>query len=280
MLDANRIIGTHHVLLITLDSLRFDVARAALAAGRTPNLAGLLGGGTWEDRRSAGTFTFPSHCAMFAGFLPSPSGPGRHPRLLACKSMPGAGTTITDRTYVFDAPNIVVGLANLGYATACVGGVGFFSGQTELGRVLPSLFTESYWSSEFAAAHLDSTEQQVACALGIVAERTRQRPLFLFLNVSATHVPHHAYLDGGPRHDTWESQLAALAYADAHLGRLFAGLRAHPPWLVVVCSDHGDAFGEDGHHGHGIAHPSVYSVPYLETVVPVPESRPVSDLPF
>jgi hypothetical protein len=35
-----------------------------------------------------------------------------------------------------------------------------------------------------------------------------------------------------------------------------------------LCADHGDAFGEDGHRGHGIAHPAVWSVPYAETLLP------------
>ena len=29
-----------------------------------------------------------------------------------------------------------------------------------------------------------------------------------------------------------------------------------------MCADHGDAYGDDGFHGHGIVHPSVTTVPY------------------
>ncbi len=29
-----------------------------------------------------------------------------------------------------------------------------------------------------------------------------------------------------------------------------------------MCADHGDAFGEDGYHGRGIAHPTVLNVPF------------------
>lgn len=29
-----------------------------------------------------------------------------------------------------------------------------------------------------------------------------------------------------------------------------------------MCADHGDAFGEDGYRGRGIAHPMVLNVPY------------------
>jgi arylsulfatase A-like enzyme len=60
--------------------------------------------------------------------------------------------------------------------------------------------------------------------------------------------PTHGYLPGATA-DSWENQCAALAYADTHLGRLFHALPDAGPWLVVLCADHGDTFGEDGHHG-------------------------------
>jgi hypothetical protein len=36
---------------------------------------------------------------------------------------------------------------------------------------------------------------------------------------------------------------------------------------VVACSDHGTAYGEDGYHGHRIAHETVWTVPYAELVL-------------
>src|SRR5215468_10627125 len=144
MLDARSLIGTHDALFITLDTLRYDVARDALAEGRTPNLAALLPGGAWEERHSPGNFTFAAHAAFFAGFLPTPASPGKHPRLFALK-FPGSETT-ADETAVFDAPTIVAGLRGCGYHTLCVGGVGFFNKLTPLGTVLPGLFDESHWA--------------------------------------------------------------------------------------------------------------------------------------
>ena len=43
--NTNALIGTHDVLFVTLDTLRYDVARDALRQGRTPNLAAVLPGG-------------------------------------------------------------------------------------------------------------------------------------------------------------------------------------------------------------------------------------------
>ncbi len=35
----------------------------------------------------------------------------------------------------------------------------------------------------------------------------------------------------------------------------------------MICADHGEAFGEDGYTGHGIAHPVVWTVPYAQALV-------------
>src|SRR5919198_717691 len=124
MLDARRLIGTHDALFITLDTLRYDVARDALARGMTPNLAAVLPGGVWEARHSPGNFTYAAHHAFFAGFLPTPIEPGRHPRLFATR-FPGSETTAAG-TWVFDGPDLPSGLAAAGYHTVCVGGGGVF----------------------------------------------------------------------------------------------------------------------------------------------------------
>ncbi|MFI6983968.1 STM4013/SEN3800 family hydrolase [Embleya sp. NPDC050154] len=273
MINGNEVIPSHHVLFVTFDSLRYDVARAVLHGGRSPNLERVLPDGLWEERRTQGSFTFPAHMSFFSGFLPVPSGPGRPGRLFACHSM--RGTTIHERTYVFDAPDIVNGLAGLGYRTVCIGGVGFFSNQTKLGRVLPGLFQESHWSSRTGADEPESTRHQVDIALAALRDQPADKPLFLFLNISATHTPTHVYLPGETA-DSWESQCAALGYADRHLGRLLDALPGHGSWLALFCADHGEAYGEDGYTGHGIAHPCVWTVPYAETIIPgrPPEGRP------
>ncbi|WP_226962678.1 sulfatase-like hydrolase/transferase [Streptomyces sp. C8S0] len=166
---------------------------------------------------------------------------------------------------MFDAPNLLEGLSQLGYRTVCVGGVTYFSRETPLGSVLPDLFHEDHWRPEFCSPEPESTRHQVDHALD-VAEAYRDRPLFLFVNVSATHVPHGHYV--GSSTDSWESQSAALAYADEHLGCLLDGLRRTGRWLVILCADHGDAFGEDGYHGRGIAHPTVMNVPFAAALLP------------
>jgi hypothetical protein len=264
LIDANALIGTHDVLFITLDTLRYDVARDALNEGRTPNLKALLPNGTWEERHSPASFTYAAHHAFFAGFLPTPIAPGHHPRLFAAR-FAGSETT-TERTCVFDAPEIVSGFAASGYDTVCIGGVGFFNKRTPLGCVLPGLFAESHWSQEFGVTDPCSTENQVALAVTILNRTPCEKRVFLFINISALHQPNCHYLPGATE-DSPQTQAAALAYVDSQLPPLLLAMRRRGSWLGIICSDHGTAYGEDGYVGHRIAHPVVMTVPYGEFVL-------------
>ncbi len=265
MINANYVVGTHDIALVVLDTLRYDVARDTLRAGRTPNLAAILPDSQWEMRHTPGNFTYAAHHAFFGGFLPTPSTPGQHPRLFAAR-FPGSGTT-TEVTYAFDAPDIVTGLANVGYHTLCIGGVDFFNKLSPLGSVLPGLFAESHWDPELGVSGRRSTEHQVRLAARRLEEIPRTRRVFLFLNVSAIHPPNYFFLPGA-KEDSLETQGAALAYVDRHLPTLFAALRRRGPTLLIICSDHGTAYGEDGYWGHRLSHPVVWTVPYAELILP------------
>ncbi|HEX4456174.1 MAG TPA: STM4013/SEN3800 family hydrolase [Kofleriaceae bacterium] len=254
------LVGTHDIALITLDTLRYDVAADELDAGRTPNLAQLIG--TWERRHAPGTFTLASHAAFFAGFLPTPEAPGRHPRRFA---LAFAGSeTIGPETDVLDGATVVEGFAVRGYHTLCIGGVGFFNQQNALGRVFPSLFAEAHWSPELGVTDPRSFEHQLDRADRSLAALAADQRAFTFINVSALHQPNHFYLPGGPERDTVASHAAALRYLDAHVPRMVSILKRRAPLFAIVCSDHGTLYGEDGYVGHRVAHPIVTTVPYAE----------------
>jgi hypothetical protein len=257
-------IGTHDVLMITLDTLRFDVAQRAWAEGRIPNLAPWLPRG-WEERHSPGNFTYAAHQAFFAGFFPTPARPGKHPRLFAAR-FPGSETTARE-TCVFDAPNIVHGLAERGYHTVCIGGVGFFNRRSPLGEVLPGLFAESYWSEDLGVTSPHSTERQVQLTCDVISRLPRAQRVFLFVNVSALHQPNCIFAPPATE-DSPATQEAALAYVDRHLPPLFTALSRRAPALCLIMSDHGTAYGEDGYWGHRVSHPVVWTVPYAEFVLP------------
>lgn len=265
MINAKAIVGARDIVLITLDTLRYDVAVECAAAGRTPNLARHLPGGRWERRHTPGSFTYAAHQAFFAGFLPTPATPGPHPRLFAA-AFEGSETT-TPETFVYDAPTWVEGLRAAGYHTVCVGGVGFFNRQTALGRVMPGLFDVSYWSPEMGVTSPTSTERQVACARAALAEAPSEQQVMLFINVSALHQPNCIFARGATA-DSPATQAAALEYVDRCLPPLFEALAARGGAFVIVCSDHGTAYGEDGYRGHRLSHPVVWTVPYAEFLLP------------
>ncbi|MBW3599271.1 MAG: STM4013/SEN3800 family hydrolase [Planctomycetes bacterium] len=265
MINARELIGSHDVLLVTLDTLRYDVARDALAAGQTPNLRRVLPAGAWERRHSPGSFTYAAHQAFFAGFLPTPARPGKYVRLFAAK-FPGSETT-GEVTFVFDAPDVVSGLAGCGYRTICIGGVGFFNRLSPLGSVLPDLFQESYWSEELGVTSVTSTERQVELACDRLASLSSSQRVFLFVNISALHQPNCIFAPPATE-DSPEMQAAALAYVDRHLPRIFQAMARRAPTLCILTSDHGTAYGEDGYWGHRLAHEVVWTVPYAEFVLP------------
>ncbi|AFY50989.1 putative membrane-associated, metal-dependent hydrolase [Nostoc sp. PCC 7524] len=265
MLDMNQIVGTHDMVFITFDTLRYDVAADLLEQGRTPNLATVIPKTGWEERHAPGNFTYAAHHAFFAGFLPTPVKPGIHPRLFAL-GFEGS-TTTTEETCILDGSNIVNGLAAKGYHTVCIGGVGFFNKLNPLGKVLPSLFAESHWSRELGVTNPNSTENQIRLAEKILTAIPQTQRLFLFINISALHQPNYFYLPGATT-DTIASHAAALEYVDKHLTKLWEALKKRAPTFCILCSDHGTTYGEDGYTGHRLSHPIVWTVPYAEFILP------------
>ncbi len=268
MIDANNLIGSHNLLFITFDSLRYDVAVNLLKTGRTPYLASILPSTGWEERHSPGNFTYSAHQAFFAGFLPTPKKAGIHPRLFAAR-FAGSETT-TEQTCVFDTADIITGFFQKGYHTICIGGVGFFNKQTELGSVLPKLFAESYWTKNLGVTDPNSTKNQINLAVELINQIPNQKRLFLFINISAIHQPNYFYLpniDQNKIQDTIQSHSAALEYVDSQLSPLFEALQKKAPTIAILCSDHGTAYGEDGYFGHRISHDVVYTVPYAEFIL-------------
>lgn len=264
--DMRGIVGDHDLILITLDTLRFDAAQRCFQRGELPVLSTYLPATGWERRHTPGSFTYAAHAAFFAGFLPTPARPGQHPRLFAL-DFEGSETTAPG-TYVFrDRADIVSGLRDAGYHTICIGGVGFFNKRNPLGSQFPNMFDESYWQPEFGVTALDSTERQVALACErLRSADLRERRTFTFINVSALHQPNRHYL-AGAEHDSFESHCAALRYVDTALAPLFAALRKRSRAFAIVCSDHGTAYGEDGYHGHRLAHDVVMTVPYAHFLI-------------
>jgi arylsulfatase A-like enzyme len=258
--NMSELVGPADFLFITLDTLRYDAAQTAWRENRLTTLGPYLGKDGWERRHTPATFTYAAHHAFFSGFLPTRVDPGLHPRLFASR-FAGSETT-TSRTFVFDEPTLPQALSARGYRTICIGGTGFFNPSSALGRVLPSLFDEAHWTPAFGVADPNSEQHQVDCATQSLAEAGPQ-PVFLFINVAAIHQPNWFYGGTTPR-DTLDTHRAALEAVDRALVPLFEFCRRRRQTFCIICSDHGTAYGEDGHYGHRVAHEVVWNVPYAE----------------
>lgn len=264
-------VGSADIFLITLDTLRYDAAQWAWETGKLPNLAKLLPAKGWEKRHTPASFTYAAHHAFLSGFLPTPTDPGTHERLFA--SAFAGSETSSSSTFLFEEPTLPEALRKVGYQTICIGGTGFFNPANSLGRVLPSLFEESHWSSELGVANPKSESHQVDLLIQRVGE-AKKNLVFALLNLSAIHQPNWFYrelLHEGPNENTkveqqddWESHAAAMVAVDKALGRLFDYCRTRRGTYFIICSDHGTAYGEDGYHGHRLAHQTVWDVPYAE----------------
>lgn len=259
--DMTQVVGNCDILFVCLDTLRYDAAIEEEKSGGTPILNRY---GAWEKRQAPGNFTYPSHHAIFAGFLPARDEArsiAEQEMLFFPKSM-GMGKKVPQGAYGFDASNLVQGLHEDGYDTWCVGGVAFFDKRSELGKVFPSFFEKSYWNPSFSCTVKESTQNQVDFLLNRLEKDTDSRKIFLYLNVCAIHYPNYFYGDNG-KNDSLETHRAALRYVDGQLGRLFDGWKEKRGKTFVVCfSDHGTCYGEEGYIFHGVNHPVVNTVPY------------------
>ncbi|MGL4667143.1 MAG: STM4013/SEN3800 family hydrolase [Saezia sp.] len=269
MLNMKHIVGTHDIIWIVLDTLRYDVAQQSFKEEKLGTLGQYLPASGWELGHTPASFTFPAHQAFFAGFLPTPARPGKQQRLFASEFT--GSESSGENTFTFQESNLVHALAAKGYHTACIGGVGFFNPEFALGRVLPSLFNEQYWSQATSTGSKHSVEKQVTIAQTVLQKHAldakEHKPLFLFINTPAIHSPNRMYLPAAhpDQHElnSLAGHKAALLYTDKALKPLFESITQHgKPTFVIVCSDHGTAYGEDGYKGHRLAHQVVWEVPY------------------
>ncbi|SIO89478.1 sulfatase-like hydrolase/transferase [Nocardiopsis sp. JB363] len=290
---TNSDLADRSVVLVTLDSCRYDVA----ASARTPNLARL---GPLLRAESAGTYTLPAHAALFNGYLPRPvSGPFTlGGRVVDAIWRSAAARPFKRHSAIpFGGPTLMDHYSQKGYRVLGAGGVTFFNA-SDPANSLPSLFPEFLYfghpsrSAGTAQSRILDREEQLSLShtLKLADLCLEAKRFFLFVNCPSTHVPYttpwsplternrellrHLYLlhdgkVGRSRADVLgvedvqmllEMQRQALEWADSRLGDLFSRLSGRRP-LVVVCADHGEEFGEGGRFGHGHPHPTVSTVP-------------------
>jgi arylsulfatase A-like enzyme len=278
------------VLLITLDTLRADHLTSYGYQRRTsPNIDNLAeGGALFENAFSTSSWTLPAHASMFTGLLPNEhradwADPlnGTVPTLaeaLAARGYVGAAFS-ANTSYVAPEWGLARGFTRFDtYGNSLVGDAAFtVYGKKLAATLLPRL---GYYdipgrkrASEINGEFFRWLDQK------------GERPFFVFLNYFDLHDP---YLTGSshvarfsdrvtkgdlinfqfqaeafrrkPTLTSEEIQVeidsydGCLAYLDAQLGELIAELRSRgleKKTLIIVTSDHGEAFGNHDLFGHG-----------------------------
>ena len=265
-IDMNTVVGTHNILFVCIDTLRYDIAFQEQECGGTPVLNQY---GPWRKCQAPGNFTYPSHQAMFAGFFPIDEGikDMKKREILFFSEDIGMGRKAPAGAFTCQGATIIEGLAYEGYETYCIGGVHFFDKRTAIGKVLPSYFQHSYWNPSFGCKAKDSATNQVDFALHTLAKIPPEKLVFFYINFSAVHYPNYHYIEGQKK-DCPETHAAALRYVDQELGRLLDAFSKRGDTFVICLSDHGSCHGEDDYWYHGINHPIVNTVPYKHFFVP------------
>jgi hypothetical protein len=281
----------HSVILVTLDSCRYDVAMQA----HTPNLDRLS---SLIRAEGPGTYTLPAHAALFNGFLPRPvSGSfsiNGHRWDMIWRS--GAARSAGSRVAIpFEGSTLMEHYESKGHRVIGAGGVTFFD-SSDPANSLPALFPEFRYfgrpsrtpatpATRVVDRHATLTLAHTGSLANLCLEADR---FFLFVNCPSTHIPYTTpWTRLNPSrcdllerlyalHDSKETapgafspdeiqtlqgmQARALEWADEQIGVLFDKLTDREP-LVVVCADHGEEFGDDDRYGHGHSHPTVTTVP-------------------
>ena len=267
--------------MVVFDSLRYDVWLEA----STPNLDRL---GPVERRWSYASWTSPSHFNLLTGLPPHTSPTHVHASLLYRDEY----ERYADRLGV---PRVELAalLPELWLPTFLRDRLGYRTGALVS---MPVLNPSTGLSRGFDRYELMPRHDDMNAMIDQI-DTSGDRPWFWLLNVGETHYPYTVAGDAPPDlpvlHGVHgvigalgrdagngapfdldalgqlrQRQVRALERVDVIVGRLFERL---PPnaWLMVT-SDHGELFGEDGYFGHGpVQHDKVFEVPFVEGLNPV-----------
>jgi membrane-anchored protein YejM (alkaline phosphatase superfamily) len=254
------------ILFITLDSCRYDT----FAAADVPNLKAV---GELHRAMSPGYFTYSSHMAMFMGFTPGISQrtePYVNPKFgkifkMIGSEWPGKGI----EHFTLSGSNVIDGLKRINYFTIGSGAVRWFDDKSETGRRLTGDFQSFYYPG-----NVHSLGKQLSWIENEL-QAVKNQPVFVFLNIGETHAPYYyegadwSYTDNpcspfSPATNNLEKcrtrQRACLEFVDGLLAPL---LKSFENSTILLCADHGDAWGEDGLWEHGVYHEKIMEVPLL-----------------
>jgi arylsulfatase A-like enzyme len=232
-----------NIVLVTLDTTRADrIGCYGYAPAATPVLDRLAAGGIrFAEAVTVAPETLPAHATLLTGLLPPSHGVrinaeghlgSRHQTLAEVARARGYQTAAFLSAFVLDAR---FGLNQ---------GFDHYDDRVDATQV-PAFGTGT--NERRAGATTDA-------ALAWLQSRDRARPFLLWVHYFDAHAP---YAPPAPFASRFAGQPydGEIAYADAQLGRLLAGLDApglRDKTLVVVAGDHGESLGDHGERTHSV----------------------------
>jgi hypothetical protein len=275
----------NNVVFIVFDSCRWDAFQAA----KTPNLDRI---GMAEMRYSYASWTSPSHYTFLMGMVPHASPKGVFASNVYREEFAQWARRLNVPEVSFNAFVPQLSLASFLKAQGywCEGWVS-----------LPVLNPMTSMSAHFDRYELAPAHNDLQAIFDRLEFRD-DKPSFFFINTGETHypyllpgetaedLPHISGVHGvfksldeflknpgefmeGRKEDEFftpeqfarlrDKQIACAEHLDTVIGR-FLERCPDNTWLMVM-SDHGELFGEEGYFGHGpIFHPKVFEVFFLE----------------
>jgi arylsulfatase A-like enzyme/Flp pilus assembly protein TadD len=229
-----------NVLLITLDTTRADRLGAyGYAKAKTPNLDALARGGVrFANAYSQVPLTLPSHCSIMTG------------------TYPFTHNVHNNGTYELGADNLTMAeaLKEKGFRTGAV--VASFSVDSRFGLAQGFDFYDDSIQAAlpFKPMNSERKAEEVAAAFSSWMDKEEGEPFFAWVHFFDPHLP---YQPPSPYKEEFADVPydGEVAYMDSCIGKVIDKLRGKNllgRTLVVVCGDHGEAFGEKVETGHGV----------------------------
>lgn len=280
----------NQIIFITLDCCRYDTTVMA-------NIPFIRSLGPIRKAQSYGTYTLPSHISSFTGYLPNVTSAPLLPlysrtnkQLWRLESARKKAPKLVE--IPLKGNSIFEGYKQQGFYCLGTGGVRWFRN-----RLLTEHFDDFlYWGcddyhdvfmprkpEDFSLLHISE----------IVEKLSVHEKWFLFINSQETHVPYDTgggvseeilhilkrasplwggkikneaekYVTNSEFKMLHQMQVKALEEVDRRAEKLINAIPGKK--LIVICGDHGEAFGEEGMYGHGFPHSVIFDVPLLISV--------------
>jgi choline-sulfatase len=234
-----------NVLLITIDTLRADrVGAFGGTGGLTPNLDRLASEGLRLTRAySAAPLTLPSHASMLTATSPPIHG-------LRANGLFRLGPAL---------PTLASVLKSAGYRTGAFVGSFVLDARFGLNRGFDEYddrYGEKHPGDPAEGAERRG-EEVIKPALVWINQQTNQQSAignlqwFAWVHLYDPHEPYRAPEPYASQHEPYDAE---VAYTDAIVGRLLAGLPAGAleRTLIMIAADHGESLGDHGERTHGV----------------------------